>query len=1166
MNKSHDIWKILTRNVPVQKLGKTITTVLVDDNPDKSTQKPPKVQIFELLVAETLNLYDNNILWEITRASKDGGVDLYGTSKKIIKTPFSNGFIKEISLGQVKHTKDSGYGIVQVKSDLYKLKSAWLCRRDVNNCTLRQFLFILATSNDKYINKLNNDIEQYPLNRDIVEFKDYANVTLLNGNTLMKSWKLNFSYFKDILKNAITNSELEDLEAFINNQREDWLDININVSSMNEATFLVGETFCIKFSVSNNFPFLDSRLYLKWRPHTDNTIQIMYPLNAADTRSKGVHIKKSTEVLYDQEKEFSFVFRGTQVGRHSLGNIDLCYENNKVMASVALQEVHFLNGFLPNKLIEPTHIKEYDALSNFIKNNNAIDNNFKCFAIIGCGGLGKSTIINELVYTASGNGFSCIAVQHPKDKIHEREVITRLFDKLIFPDSSSIFRPERAVNALKDILRMNFEQVWSKYLLEYFSGKKQVSQKMIAECLATLIITISSDNRLLIWLSDLHWGEQEFFGIIDETLGILDRHQNLLENRVVIIFEGRDGETLRKNDLSYSPDNWLNFLENGFLNIINLPFWNKQMCEEFVKSQFSSTLNDNIKDFINKIIQSSNSVPMHIVQNINLMLENKILGFDCNHQLIILKSFNNELFSSDIITTIMNRIDYYEKKFKIYVELLVIAAKWNDNINPQMNDWIIDKLNLTESNKILIKQSGFLEDFHNSVNIIKFRHEHYLNAFNEYHIKNDSLIDECISFYSALPDLNDDDKLNIIELKRLYSIKDYDSIYNDAFNLLQETQADDIRLAAYKIIDQIQDNVPVVKIPKYEVYFEICELILRNGNWDDGLTYLNKVFDIKEDCIENILCYLRSYQEYANIQADRLLFDDSIEKAELGIELADRCLNDKKYELHYNIISLLKEKLQARLAVCYWFSGDFNLAYKTQEACLQSATRRGDLYSSAHIAYEMSTLEFHWDYEKPATQMQEILLSFDDKPIPYLEHEKTLIETQLLIGEVLYAIKNNNDVTPIISKTTELIDFYRLQPHIYEEYLCRTIRALCYFHMQNYDECLNDLVVALNKSTFSNMPNLEWKAYVNMAQFLHFKKDKNCIHYALKAVDLFSTAIELNKKTALTFKRMVASATDILENILHKELPRISFKDKRLDTTQSMLAANVNGITFFIMN
>ena len=1166
MNKPNDIWKILSRDVPIQKLGKTITTILEDDKSSKSTKKSPKVQIFELLVAETLNLYDNNILWKITRASKDGGVDLYGTSKKIIKTPFSNNFIKEISLGQVKHTEENGYGIGQVKVDLFKLKSAWLRMRDDNNCTLRQFLFILATNNDNYIYKLNNDIEQNSHSRDIAEFKDYANITLLNGNTLIKSWKLNFSYFKEILKNAITNSELEDFEAFINNQRDDWLDININVSSMDEETFLVGETFCIKISVANNFPFLDSRLYLKWRPNTNNTIQIMYPLNAADTRSKGVHLKKSTELLYGQEKEFSFVFRGTQVGRHSLGNIDLCYENDKVMASVALQKVHFLNGFLPNKLIEPTHIQEYNALSNFIKNNNIIDNNFMCCAIVGCGGLGKSTIINELVYAASGNGFSCVAVQHPKDKIHEREVITRLFNILIFPDSSSIFRAEQAINTLKDILRTNFEQEWHNHLLDYFSGKKQVSQKMIAECLATLIMTISADNRLLIWLSDLHWGEQEFFGILDETLGMLNRHKNLLENRLAIIFEGRDGETLRKNDLSYSPDNWLNFLENGFLNIINLPFWNKQMCEEFVKSQFSSTLNNKIEDFINETIQSSNSVPMHIVQNINLMLENEILGFDNNHQLIILKAFNKELFSSDIITTIKNRIDYYEKKFKIYVELLVIAAKWNDKIKPQMNDWIIDKMNLTESNKFLIKQSGFIEDINNSVNTIKFRHEHYLNAFNEYHIKNDSLIDECISFYTSLPGLNDDDKLNIIELKRLYSIKDYENIYNDAFNLLQETQDDDIRLAAYKIIDQIQDNVSIVKLLKYEVYFEICELILRNGNWNDGLSYLNKVFNIKEDCIENILCYLKSYQEYANIQADRLLFDDSIEKAELGIKLADRCLNDKKYELHYNEISLLKEKLQARLAVCYWFSGNFSLAYKIQKDCLLSAKRRGDLYSSAHIAYEMSTLEFHWDYDKPAAQMNEILLSFDNNPIPYLEHEKTLIETQLLIGEVLYAIKNNNDVTPIIIKINQLIDFYRLRPKVYEEYLCRTIRALCHFYMQNYDDCLNDLMVALNKSTFSNMPNLEWKAYVNMAQFLHFKKDNNCIHYARKAVDLFSTAIELNKKTSLSFKIMVAPATDILANILHQELPQISINDKRHDNIPSMLAANVNGITFFIMN
>lgn len=1163
MNDKKEIWDILLTKVAINDLGKTITCIQNDDGNIKKKKQNQTVQIFELLVAETLNLYDNNVLWEITRAAKDGGVDLYGTSKKIIKTPFSKNYIKEISLGQIKHTSNSGYGLEKVKVDLFKLQNAWLCRR-TSNCTLRQFLFVLATDNDNYVNKLSKELYEHSSSRDIANLEDYANITMLDGNLLMKSWKLNFSYFKEILKNALSNSDLDELEKFVNSQSDAWLDINMTEGSSEDNSYFVGETFSVKITIANGMPYLNSRLYLKWRPADDNTIQIMYPLNAADSRSNGIPLSKTTEFLQGQSKEFNFVFRGTQAGKYNLGNIDLCYENGKAVKSILLSKVNFLSGIFPDKIIEPTHIKEYNELIEFIKNKNCNDDNFKCFVVTGCGGLGKSTLISELIYGASGNGFSCISIQHPKDKIHEREVIVRLFNKLIYPESSSIFRVDQAVKTIKRVLRLNFEDEWEASLIEYLSGKNQISEKIIAECLATLIITISVNSRLFIWISDLHWGGPELFGILGETLDILERNKELFENRVIILFEGRDGETLKTKNFYYSPENWLNFLENGFLRIINLPLWSKQECEEFLKTKFSFTLNDGTTEFINEIVKSSNSVPMHIVQNINLMLENKILGINDEQQLVILSAFDKKLFSNNIIETINNRIDYYEKKFKLYIEMLVIVAKWEDKVNSQMNDWIIDKLNLTESGKNLVKQSGFINDLNRFNHRIKFRHEHYLTAFNEHYIKNDKLVDECLNYYSSLPVLTDDDKLKIIALKRLFTYKDYNNIYNECVNLLINAETNDIKLSVYKIIEEIQDNVSAVKIPKYEIYFEICELILRSGNWNEALTYLNKVFVFNEDCIENICCRLKSYQEYANIQADRLFFDDSIEKAEFGIKLADESLNNKKYQPYYGKLNLLKEKLQARLAVCYWFSGNFKLAYAIQKACLQNAINRGDSYSTAHITYEIATLEFHWLYNEPSKKMKNILSSFNTRPIPYLEHEKNLIEIQLLIGKALHAVKNNNDVITIINKVNKIIDSFRIQSKVYEEFLCRTIRAMCFFYQKKYADCLNDLMVALNKSTYSNMPNLEWKAFINIAQFLHHQGNKNCVYYALMAVDVLSVAINSNKKTAQSFKTMIKPVISILENILHKNLPEFEINED--NQINEMLAADVQGVTFFIMN
>ncbi len=1161
MRDTRKIQDILLTRVDINKLGKTITRI---QNTNKNKKKSQTIQIFELLVAETLNLYDDYTLWEVTRAIKDGGVDLYGTSKKIIITPFTNDYIEEISLGQVKHTCKSGYGIDKVKDDINKLKNAWLRRDNPDNCTFRQYLFVLATDNDNYVDSLSKEIKKKSQERDIADLKDYANITLLDGNKLMKSWKFNFSYFKDILKNALPVSDLDALEKFVYSQSDEWLNINLSKKSSENDSYYIGEAFNIRIDIANNMPYLNSRLYLKWRPDSDNAVQILYPLNAADTRTNGIPLSKTTDFGQGQSKEFIFVFRGIKAGKFSLGNIDLCYENNRIIKSIMLDEVNFLSGILFDNIIEPTQIQEYNELKEFIKREHWDEDNFKCFVFTGCGGSGKSTLISELIYSASGNGFSCVSIQQPKDKVHEREVIVRLINKLICPNTFSIFKPKQAVQTIKELLRVNFDNEWEPDLLNYLSGDNPISEKIIAECLATLIITISADTKLLIWLSDLHWGGQELFGVLGETLDILERHKDLFENRVTVLLEGRDGETLRTKNFLYSPDNWLNFLENGFLHIINLPLWTRQECEDFLKTKFSDVLNEETTKFIDKTIQSSNSVPMHIVQNINFMLEHKILGIDEDRKLIILKAFDKKLFSDNIIETINNRIDYYEKKFKIYIELLVIVAKWDDKVNPKMNDWIIDRLNLTADNRILVKQSGFIEEFSGFDRRIKFRHEHFLTAFGGYNIKNDELVYECIKHYCSLSPLTDDDKLKIISLKKLLAYRDYDGIYNDSYNLLITTKNRDIKLSVYKIIEEIQDKVSVIRIPEYEVCFEICELIMRNGNWNEGLKYLNKVLLINEDSIECICYRLKSYQEYANIQADRLFFDDSIEKAELGIKLADECLGNDKYINYYGKISLLKEKLQARLAVCYWFSGDFESAYKIQKNCLKTACARGDLYSSAHISYEIATLEFHWSYNKPAEKMKNILSSFNTKPIPYLEYEKSLIETQLLIGEAINCVKNNKDITHVLGKTNELIDLFRIQPKVYEEFLCRTIRAICFFYQKNYQDCLKELTYALNKSTYSNMPNLEWKAYVNMAQFLHFEGNRNCKQYALRAVDILSVAIDSNKNTVYSFKKMMKPVMSVLENILQKALPEFAIDED--GNINGMLAADVNGVTFFIMN
>ena len=95
-----EIWNILTKSVKASMLKSE--SIAIDS---KTSKEDRTVQVFELLVAETLNYYDDNSVWKVTQSTNDKGIDIYGVSKREVSVPFSEHRFRELSLGQVKHTK-----------------------------------------------------------------------------------------------------------------------------------------------------------------------------------------------------------------------------------------------------------------------------------------------------------------------------------------------------------------------------------------------------------------------------------------------------------------------------------------------------------------------------------------------------------------------------------------------------------------------------------------------------------------------------------------------------------------------------------------------------------------------------------------------------------------------------------------------------------------------------------------------------------------------------------------------------------------------------------------------------------------------------------------------------------------------------------------------------
>lgn len=79
-NKKLNIWKdVLEKNFKTKQFPNATS---IRNKNDEYT-----IQLFELLVAETLNLHDQNIKWNVTQHGHDEGVDLIGHELNDMCTP-----------------------------------------------------------------------------------------------------------------------------------------------------------------------------------------------------------------------------------------------------------------------------------------------------------------------------------------------------------------------------------------------------------------------------------------------------------------------------------------------------------------------------------------------------------------------------------------------------------------------------------------------------------------------------------------------------------------------------------------------------------------------------------------------------------------------------------------------------------------------------------------------------------------------------------------------------------------------------------------------------------------------------------------------------------------------------------------------------------------------
>ncbi len=1129
-----DVWKdVLEKNFKAKDFPNATT---IQNNNDDYT-----IQLFELLVAETLNLHDQNIKWEVTKSGHDQGVDLIGHDMDNMHTPFIQDSFNLMSLGQVKR-KATSYRYDDFKNDLFKINEYCKNSDFFKTSSLKQFLFILSSNNAKSINNIKDKFQKD--DQCVLKTMRISYVGFIDAQEIFMSWKNNYNYFEKIINNALSTKQLECFRDFVNSIEGNWFSISVTLPKEGIVNMPIEPTLTLQ---TDNID-LGMDVFVKWHTNPDSTVQLLNPLPMKDPRKKGYSLHISGK------KDLKLLFRSNQCGEVDLGEIEIYSFDNKFITKAPLNSVTIKEGFSFCYYREP-NLKIYQELEEILVQTD--DNQFFPIAILGNGGIGKSSLISEIYASAVQREYIAFDIAQPKDQQHNRFVISKLFRSIIYAEDEEQFFDYSIVSYIRKFLGVNFNEDWSEVLNNYFTSEdSKINIAYIADCLVSCTIKAAVKSSVFIWLSDLQWATPDTIAILRIFIDELYNNKKLLRNNVVVIFEGRNNEYISVNGRNYYPAHWEAFTNNCLLNKYEIKSWNDKDSYNFLQQLFGIAESDRpiYDNYIRELLYKSKGNPMYMLESIRYLLQIKKLAFNNKHKIVILNNDLSDVYVKKISEIIKNRIIYYRKSYGNYIDILCINAKLN-GIQPILYERLVNKFCCEYDNLEEMEiESAF--GIHEN-NQFHFAHENYLIAFRNLDVLNKSIIDEAINFYSQLQDCNS--QLSIITLKRNLTNYNLHKLRSEIIELLKSISNIHTKINLYTmLLDMPELPNKNEDLSRANVLFDLAELNVQDGNWENGLSYLNELCEILDGCeYNNILYKLKAKQEMANILADMLMLDKSIQIATEGIELAESYIEFNDFS-NEQIFSLKNEcqKLYARLAVCYWFSGNIHKAEELQQISYSDAQKMDNTYMSAHVLYEIGTLQLHCDLEKG---IRNILNAKDiAKYCLQLSGEKTLIDVQLLIGKLIKAIKeaDYNAIKSIKNNINFLLERYKNSPSIYEEFLCYTMQGICFIEIQNYEAAMNSFLNSLKSATESHMTNLEWKALFNIMQLNLICKDElSAAIYAQRTSDILKKAIEENPICKTTFEEMLQPVLKRLNN------DACTFCDE-----STMLSINYGKYLFVIMN
>ena len=1056
-------FKILLKNIYGYKFRNSQT---IDE---KDREK--KFQIFEVLITETLAIIDPDTEWHSLPVSGDDGVDFIGKREEL-NSPYLLHRPGQIVLGQVKR-RASGYNKDAFHYDIIKMIE-YYNKNYAPDKTLFQIIHVFSVDRkvdpSRWLENASYPYVQY-------------HISPINALDFFRLWRIEHSFLLNILDGACSKEEIQELIEYLQQFNEDWSGIVMTDISTPSTSVYLGETFSCELNLTSPVDLALS-VYAVWEPakqEDDSPVVLVYPYNMISGSRSKFYIP-----LYKKAK-VSIKMKIQVAGEHDLGTLQLYSKSGEHITSLALGTAKVYPGIVANFYEAPFKNVLVSLRKQLL---NGKDETFKSWAVVGQGGIGKTTLAKELLITAMNHGYYVASVQCANHITNNRQPLVDLILQLTKHDQNEIYVYEKIFELLRDYMGVNFNKEWAEPVMNYILEKGDVFLPPVIECFTTLFLMLCSKMPVFIWLSDMHWASKEVITFFRSLITTAKHHMSFFSNPLVIIFEGRDKEALLAENKSIFPYDWIQFLEMRELKTFHLHSWLPEHSQEFIDMLITPKIkthpaNDRFSQLKELALQYAGGNPMHMKEYLHYLVDQDAIRVQSDGSLELV-NYQAALSIRDcsIQEVILARLLFYRKKYSDIIDCYIVLAHISTNRLSLYQYMKNCGFSLYENYTMLEKEISILSCDNMNVN---FHHEYYRETLKKQKIYNAELLDKILLFFETniIDEQDELERLDVILLHFLKPVPCYTDISSKLLSLLDCAVSDHIIFRCYELLLGVPKRFWKSKISLTKVYFDMSEISIRISSWKNSRQYLENILVLSQNTEEETLYHILAYKNLGNVCGVSLELERSLNYCKCGLDLVKEqieCVS--KASKLYSEFLRQHEMLLNRIAVTYWFMGRCDQSVPYQQQALKSAQKRQDTYSISHTLYETGIRQLHTDIlggTKNIIQALELLPEHSKYSEP---QERFLVKVELLIARIIAYSKNRetNELQDIFSQSRTICKLLKSETANYESALCHIVQGICHVEQNSIHDALNCFYTSMDLAQIGSLDTILWKTYLNIAQ------------------------------------------------------------------------------------